>query len=148
MKTTALFRMMVLAVIIIAGAMSATVKAQNSNFVTNEEVVNNQVVSKVIYKLDGYLYNHMKYDFTYDAENRVASKEALKWDGSKEAWMPSYKINYSYTGNEMTLAYSRWSKDNKSYENVSEESTYRMDDNNVAIAFISNNKTEQLLANN
>ena len=148
MKTTALFRMMVLAVIIIAGTMSATVKAQNSNFVTNEEVVNNQVVSKVIYKLDGYLYNYMKYDFTYDAENRVASKEAFKWDSSKEAWMPSYKINYSYTDNEMTLAYSRWSKDNKSYDNVSEESTYRMDDNNVAIAFISNNKTEQLLANN
>ena len=148
MKTTTLFRMMVLAVIIIAGAMSAEMKAQNSNFVTNEVVVNAQVVSKVIYKLDGYLYNYMKYDFTYDAANRVASKEAFKWDASKETWIPYFKINFSYTGDEMTMAYSRWNKNHKSYEDVSEESTYRMDENNLAIAFISNNKAERLLANN
>ena len=148
MKTTVLFRMMVLAVIIIASAMSATVKAQDSGFVTNEIVVNNQVVSKVIYKLDGYLYNHIKYDFTYDAENRVASKEALKWDSSKEAWIPSYKINYTYAGSEMTMAYSRWNKNHKSYDNVSEESIYRMNAENVAVAFISHNDVEKLLASN
>ena len=148
MKTTVLFRIMVLVVIIIAGAMSAEMKAQNSTFVTNEEVVNNQVVSKVIYKLDGYLYNHMKYNFTYDAENRVSSKEVLKWDASKKAWMPYYKINYSYAGSEMTLAYSHWNKNHKSYDNVSEESIYQVDQDNVAVAFISSNKTERLFASN
>ena len=66
MKTTVLFRMIVLVAMVFAGISNATVKAQNNNFITNEETVGDLVVSKVIYRLDGSLYRHMKYDFTYD----------------------------------------------------------------------------------
>ena len=38
---------------------NATVKAQNNNFITNEETVGDLVVSKVIYRLDGSLYRHI-----------------------------------------------------------------------------------------
>ena len=61
MKTTVLFRMMVLVAMVFAGIANAELKAQNNNFITNEEKVDDVVVSKVIYRLDGSLYRHMKY---------------------------------------------------------------------------------------
>ena len=38
-----------------------------------KRTVGDLVVSKVIYRLDGSLYRHMKYDFTYDDQKRVTS---------------------------------------------------------------------------
>lgn len=84
MKTTVLFRMIVLVAMVFAGIANTTVKAQGNNFITNEEKVDDLVVSKVIYRLDGSLYRHMKYDFTYDDQKRISSKEAFKWDASTE----------------------------------------------------------------
>lgn len=84
MKTTVLFRMIVLVAMVFAGIANTTVKAQGNNFITNEERVDDLVVSKVIYRLDGSLYRHMKYDFTYDDQKRMSSKEAFKWDASTE----------------------------------------------------------------
>lgn len=79
MKTTVLFRMMVLVAMVVAGIANTELKAQDNNFITNEEKVDDLVVSKVIYRLDGSLYRHMKYDFTYDDQKRVTAKEAFKW---------------------------------------------------------------------
>lgn len=84
MKTTVLFRMIVLVAMVFAGIANTTVKARGNNFITNEEKVDDLVVSKVIYRLDGSLYRHMKYDFTYDDQKRMSSKEAFKWDASTE----------------------------------------------------------------
>ena len=92
MKTTVLFRMIVLVAMVFAGIANTTVKAQGNNFITNEEKVDELVVSKVIYRLDGSLYRHMKYDFTYDDQKRMSSKEAFKWDASTEKWIPYFKL--------------------------------------------------------
>lgn len=59
MKTTVLFRMIVLVAMVFAGIANTTVKAQGNNFITNEEKVDDLVVSKVIYRLDGSLYRHI-----------------------------------------------------------------------------------------
>ena len=106
MKTTVLFRMMVLVAMVVAGIANTELKAQDNNFITNEEKVDDLVVSKVIYRLDGSLYRHMKYDFTYDDQKRVTAKEAFKWDSSTEKWIPYFKIDYAYSSNEITLVYA------------------------------------------
>jgi hypothetical protein len=59
MKTTVLFRMMVLVAMVVAGIANTELKAQDNNFITNEEKVDDLVVSKVIYRLDGSLYRHL-----------------------------------------------------------------------------------------
>lgn len=92
MKTTVLFRMIVLVAMVFAGIANTTVKAQGNNFITNEEKVDELVVSKVIYRLDGSLYRHMKYDFTYDDQKRMSSKEAFKWDASTENGYRTLKL--------------------------------------------------------
>ena len=50
MKTTVLFRMMVLVAMVVAGIANTELKAQDNNFITNEEKVDDLVVSKVIYR--------------------------------------------------------------------------------------------------
>ena len=120
MKTTVLFRMMVLVAMVVAGIANTELKAQDNNFITNEEKVDDLVVSKVIYRLDGSLYRHMKYDFTYDDQKRVTAKEAFKWDSS----------------NEITLVYARWNNSHRAYDDSVEKSVYELNDANMPIAYM------------
>ena len=136
MKTTVLFRMIVLVAMVFAGIANAEVKAQDNNFITNEEKVDDLVVSKGIYRLDGSLYRHMKYDFTYDDQKRMASKEAFKWDAAGEKWTPYFKINYTYTSNEITLVYARWNESRRTYDASVEKSVYELNDANMPIAYM------------
>ena len=84
MKTTNLFKAVAFVAMVIVSIMNSEVKAQD-RFITNEEVQNDLIVAKTIFKQSGtYLYNHMRYEFTYDDENRLTNKTASKWDGVKE----------------------------------------------------------------
>ena len=136
MKTTVLFRMMVLVAMVVAGIANTEMKAQDNNFITNEEKVDDLVVSKVIYRLDGSLYRHMKYDFTYDDQKRVTAKEAFKWDSSTEKWIPYFKIDYTYSSNEITLVYARWNNSHRAYDDSVEKSVYELNDANMPIAYM------------
>ncbi len=136
MKTTVLFRMIVLVAMVFAGISNATVKAQNNNFITNEETVGDLVVSKVIYRLDGSLYRHMKYDFTYDDQKRMATKETFKWDASTDKWLPYFKIDYTYSSNEITLVYARWNDSHRAYDAAVEKSVYELNDANMPVAYM------------
>lgn len=136
MKTTVLFRMMVLVAMVVVGIANTELKAQDNNFITNEEKVDDLVVSKVIYRLDGSLYRHMKYDFTYDDQKRVTAKEAFKWDSSTEKWIPYFKIDYTYSSNEITLVYARWNNSPRAYDDSVEKSVYELNDANMPIAYM------------
>ena len=136
MKTTVLFRMMVLVAMVVAGIANTELKAQDNNFITNEERVDDLVVSKVIYRLDGSLYRHMKYDFTYDDQKRMSSKEAFKWDASTEKWIPYFKIDYTYSSNEITLVYARWNDSHRAYDASVEKSVYELNDANMPVAYM------------
>ena len=93
MKTTVLFRMIVLVAMVFAGIANTTVKAQGNNFITNEEKVDDLVVSKVIYRLDGSLYRHMKYDFTMTIRRECPTKEAFKMGMLLlKKWIPYLKL--------------------------------------------------------
>lgn len=136
MKSTVLFRVIVLVGMVFAGISYAEARVQENNFITNEEKVGDLVMSKVIYKLDGSLYRHMKYDFTYDDQKRMASKEALKWDAVAEKWIPYFKISYTYSSNEITLLYARWNESHKAYDASVEKSVYELNDANMPVAYM------------
>lgn len=134
MKTTGLFKAVAFVAIIIASVMNSEVKAQD-NFITNEEVKNDLVVAKTIFKQDGaYLYKHMRYEFTYDAENRMLSKTASKWNSAKEEWMPYFKMTYNYEGNEIIMSYGRWNASHKAFDKDVQKSIYEMNSQNMPVA--------------
>lgn len=136
MKTTILFRTFALVVMVWVGVAQPTLQAQEANFVTNEVKEGDLVTSKVIYRMDGSLYRHMKYDFSYDSQNRMIEKEAFKWDGVTEKWTPYFKINYLYSGNEITMEYARWNTKHKAYDDSVERSVYELNGENMPVAYM------------
>ena len=136
MKTTVFFRMIVLVVMTITGVVNAELKAQDTNFVTNEIKEGDLVTSKVIYRMDGSLYRHMKYDFSYDDQSRMTAKEAFKWDGSHDKWTPYFKITYLYANNEITMEYARWNESRRAYIDSVEKTVYELNEQNMPVAYM------------
>ena len=136
MKTTVLFRTVVVAVMAVVCVANSELKAQEPSFVTNEVMNGDQVASKVVYRMDGALYRHMKYDFAYDSQNRMIAKEAMKWDAASEKWTPYFKISYAYANNEISMEYARWNAGHKEYDAAIEKSVYELNDSNMPVAYI------------
>lgn len=136
MKTSVLFRTVVLAVMAVVCVANSELKAQEPGFVTNEVMNGDQVASKVVYRMDGALYRHMKYDFAYDSQNRMIAKEAMKWDAVSEKWVPYFKISYAYANNEISMEYARWNAGHKAYDAAIEKSVYELNDSNMPVAYI------------
>ena len=78
-----------------------------SNLIYNTEEVNGLKVGETVYKSDnGMLSNYMKYNYSYDTQNRMTESEALKWDGSE--WKKDMCIRYAYQGKSITTTYYKW----------------------------------------
>lgn len=143
MKTTNLFKAIAFVAMIIVSVMNSEVKAQD-NFITNEEVKNDLVVAKTIFKQDGtYLYNHMRYEFTYDNENRLTGKTASKWDSLQSRWTPYFRMSYQYENNEIIMSYARWNKTHKAYDKDMKKSVYEMNEENMPVAYKSYEKNSE-----
>lgn len=119
--------------------MNFSASASNpTQYVKNEEMTGELMTAKTIFKNeDGRLYRHLRYTYTYDTENRVTSKEASKWDSSKEAWVPYFKMDVSYANNEVELSYARWNSKSNAYDSSIKKTVYEMNDDNVTLMLAS-----------
>ena len=135
MKTNLISKAVVMVAVVMASVMNFSASASNpTQYVKNEEMTGELMTAKTIFKNeDGHLYRHLRYTYTYNTENRVTSKEASKWDSSKEAWVPYFKMNVSYANNEVELSYARWNSKSNAYDNNIEKTVYEMNDDNVTL---------------
>ncbi|MDN0052962.1 DUF3836 domain-containing protein [Bacteroides caecigallinarum] len=121
MKTNVILKAVVMVAVVMASVLNFSANAMNpTDYVKNEEMSGELVTARTIFRNeDGYLFRHLRYTYGYDNENRVISKEASKWDSVKEAWVPYFKLDIEYTGDEVSLSYARWnSKDNAYNDNI------------------------------
>lgn len=138
MKTTSLFKAVAMVAIMIASVLNSEVKAQDG-FITNQVMNGDLIASKTIFKKDGsFLQRHMQYTFTYDAQNRLVSKEAAKWNGAKDEWTPYFKMTYQYGENEIIMNYGRWNASHKAYDDAIQKSVYELNDDNMPTAYRAN----------
>lgn len=49
-----------------------------------------------------------KFDYTLDAEGRVASKTMYRWDAKNDEWRPICMLSTNYEGEENELIYAAW----------------------------------------
>ena len=135
MKTNLISKAVVMVAVVMASVMNFSASASNpTQYVKNEEMTGELMTAKTIFKNeDGHLYRHLRYTYTYNTENRVTSKEASKWDSSKEAWVPYFKMNVSYANNEVELSYASWNSKSNAYDNNIEKTVYEMNDDNVTL---------------
>lgn len=134
MKTTNLFKALALAALTVVSTFNVEAFAQETNFITNEEVENNLVVAKTIYKQDGnYLHNHMRYEFAYDDVNRLVCKTATKWDGATDEWVPYFQMTYRYEADEIIMSYARWDEHRKTFSKDSKQTVYELNEENIPV---------------
>ena len=139
MKTNLISKAVVMLAVVMASVMNFSASASNpTQYVKNEEMTGELMTAKTIFKNEnGHLYRHLRYTYTYDTENRVISKEASKWDSSKEAWVPYFKMDVSYANNEVELSYARWNSKSNAYDSSIKKTVYEMNDDNVTLMLAS-----------
>ncbi|WP_026366859.1 DUF3836 domain-containing protein [Bacteroides sp. 14(A)] len=139
MKTNLISKAVVMLAVVMASVMNFSASASNpTQYVKNEEMTGELMTAKTIFKNeDGHLYRHLRYTYTYDTENRVISKEASKWDSSKEAWVPYFKMDVFYANNEVELSYARWNSKSNAYDSSIKKTIYEMNDDNVTLMLAS-----------
>ena len=139
MKTNLISKAVVMLAVVMASVMNFSASASNpTQYVKNEEMTGELMTVKTIFKNeDGRLYRHLRYTYTYDTENRVTSKEASKWDSSKEAWVPYFKIDVFYAKNEVELSYARCNSKSNAYDSSIKKTVYEMNDDNVTLMLAS-----------
>lgn len=98
-------------VMVLASAVNATGGNIENGFAYNCEEKNGQVTTEYVYRVDGqYLRQHLKYDFTYDAEGRVIRKEAQRWNDASDGYVPYYCLEMSYSDIVTEVEYALWDK--------------------------------------
>ena len=139
MKTNLISKAVVMLAVVMASVMNFSASASNpTQYVKNEEMTGELMTAKTIFKNEnGHLYRHLRYTYTYDTENRVTSKEASKWDSSKEAWVPYFKMDVFYANNEVLLSYARWNSKSNAYDSSIKKTVYEMNDDNVTLMLAS-----------
>ncbi|WP_270611894.1 DUF3836 domain-containing protein [Bacteroides intestinalis] len=139
MKTNLISKAVVMVAVVMASVMNFSASASNpTQYVKNEEMTGELMTAKTIFKNeDGHLFRHLRYTYTYDNENRVTSKEASKWDSSKETWVPYFKMDVSYANNEVELSYARWNSKSNAYDSNVEKTVYELNDSNAALMLAS-----------
>ena len=139
MKTNLISKAVVMLAVVMASVMNFSASASNpTQYVKNEEMTGELMTAKTIFKNeDGRLYRHLRYTYTDDTENRVTSKEASKWDSSKEAWVPYFKMDVFYANNEVELSYARWNSKSNAYDSSIKKTVYEMNDDNVTLMLAS-----------
>ena len=139
MKTNLISKAVVMLAVVMASVMNFSASASNpTQYVKNEEMTGELMTAKTIFKNeDGHLFRHLRYTYTYDNENRVTSKEASKWDSSKETWVPYFKMDVSYANNEVELSYARWNSKSNVYDSNIEKTVYELNDSNAALMLAS-----------
>lgn len=114
------------AIFAVTGLTNVVATNVEKNFVYHEVKSGNQVESKMVYKLnDGkYLNHHLKYNFKYDAENRLIRKEVLKWNDIEQAFERCFCLNYNYSEAGTDVEYALWNNETNDYSDVKEKAVY------------------------
>ncbi|NDV57691.1 DUF3836 domain-containing protein [Bacteroides sp. 519] len=114
------------ATIVAATILSATTSVSN-NYVYNVKNTNEAVTEQTVYKVDEsgkYLTNHIKYDYSYDNENRLNTKTTLRWNDVNQKWENSSQLIYTYNESNCIVEYARWNKNTNSFSEVTEKVVY------------------------
>lgn len=107
---------------------SLNMNETDSKFAYNTDVCNQVVCSQTVYKKSEnglYLSHHLKYNFSYDEQERLVRKEVLKWDVLSHKWEKHHCLVYSYQPDGYAIEYVGWDDRAKDYANVMEKHIYR-----------------------
>jgi len=107
----------------------------NGKYVYNTECDSNNVVTnQTVYKTDysgRYLTNKLKYNFTYDDQKRLTSKETFRWNAEEGKWTNESMMSYTYGAEGYSVELVYWNKDANQYSDIRQKCEYTLVDTNI-----------------
>nr|WP_291580746.1 DUF3836 domain-containing protein [Bacteroides sp.] len=121
-------------VILSAVMVMATSVASVSNFAYNSEINNGKVESQTVYEVQDqkYLQPHLKYNYTYDEQNRLIQKEVLKWNKQTLKYEKDRCLTITYAVDETAVEYASWNTGTNAYSTIKEKAIYRENEMGIA----------------
>ncbi|MBR1503066.1 MAG: DUF3836 domain-containing protein [Prevotella sp.] len=93
---------------------------------------NSDLENGVIHKIEVYeqqadrqLCAKMEYHYEYDEQGRLASREVVRWDAEKKAWVNDFRHTYKYYKNGYNMETSKWDAEHQTYDVPTEVTLYR-----------------------
>ncbi len=118
-----------------------------AGFAYNTEMANGVVSAKTVYhkSTDGkYLTQHLKYNYTYDEQQRLTKKEVLKWNGAAGKWEQSHCLIYVYDLAGYSVEYAMWNGKQGGYDAAIARQSYRdLQNGAVAVAQYRRDKADE-----
>lgn len=111
---------------VLAMYFNVNTKNVDNKYYYNANVENNKVTSVIILKNDNNnLAQKVKYNFVYDNDNNLTTKEALKWNSEKQNWENYYVLNFNYFADGYTVSRRDWNKKTSNYDAITEVMDYK-----------------------
>lgn len=111
---------------------------KGSDYVYNYNLENNIVSSQTVYckNHDGkYIYPKLKYNFTYDDQQRIVRKEVQQWDVQSKSWKKSHCLNWIFTTDGFVIEYINWNKNANDYTEMQEKQVViKLNDNFLSMS--------------
>ena len=120
-------------VVSVVFALTSVVNAVSNNnlegFAYNTEMNEGRVKTETVFKVENrkYLYNHLQYNYSYNAEGRISAKEVLKWSKENQRFEKQYCLNFSYDGTDINVEYVAWNSKMNTYADVKAKAVYQID---------------------
>ena len=117
MKMKYFYKLLILAVIILSSTFTASARNSANNIVYNLEEENGVLVGQTLYKQEGkMLSQYIRYNYTYDKNNRIVESNILKWNNASNKWDKCLIVHYLYEGQEVSTRSYKWNKQYEKYE--------------------------------
>lgn len=55
-----------------------------------------------------YLTNKLRYDYSYDEQDRLVEKTAMLWNAKKMTWEPDFRLDFAYTDSGYSVERRDW----------------------------------------
>ena len=98
-----------------------------SDYVYNADMENGKVESFYVMNTDGkYLTNKLRYDYSYDEQDRLVEKTAMLWNAKKMTWEPDFRLDFAYTSSGYSVERRDWDAKSGEFADVSGRMEYEM----------------------
>lgn len=100
----------------------------NNDFLYKTEFTPEQIIcGKIIYENnDGYYQQSLHYNYKYDEQNRLLTKEVQTWNTDENKWENTYCLNYEYKNDNQMIVRQNWNVRNNSYSDFVEKMEFQV----------------------
>ncbi len=132
MRMKSFYRVLVLTILMTCTAFSAFAKqsVNTNNIVYNFEERNGLLVGQTLYKQEGKALSHyIRYNYTYDQNNKIVENNIQMWNKDKKQWDKSLSVRYEYNGQNVSTQCYKWDANKNSYKLLPKYNTSFIDPN-------------------